>query len=79
MDAPRIPLIRTPLLTATGMVGLCDGSLSRHFGAYWATAGPAKVPAPGQQVDLQLWYRDPASTSNQSTSLPDGLEFSACP
>lgn len=36
-------------------------------------------PAPGQQVNVQLWYRAPGSTSNQSTSLSDGLELTACP
>jgi hypothetical protein len=72
-------VIRTPLLNGSGTVGLCDGSFSRDFGAFWATAAPAKVPAPGQQVNVQLWYRDPASTSNQSTSLSDGLELTACP
>jgi len=30
-------------------------------------------------VNVQLWYRDPASTSNQTTSLSDGLEFTTCP
>jgi hypothetical protein len=53
--------------------------LSRDLAAYWATAVPAKVPSAGQHVNLQLWYRDPGSTSNQTTSLSDGLEFMACP
>jgi hypothetical protein len=73
------PVIRTPLLTGVGSIGLCDGSFSLDFSAYWATAVPAKIPAPGQQVNVQLWYRDPASTSNQTTSLSDALEFTACP
>jgi hypothetical protein len=73
------PVIRTPVMSGTGTVGLCDGSLSRDLATYWATAAPAKVPSAGLHVNLQLWYRDPGSTSNQSTSLSDGLEFMACP
>jgi hypothetical protein len=26
-------------------------------------------------VQAQLWYRDPLSTSNQTTSLSDAIEF----
>jgi glucose/arabinose dehydrogenase len=73
------PVIRTPLMAGVGTIGLCDGSMSMDFNAYWATAVPSKVPAPGQQVNVQLWYRDPASTSNQTTSLSDGLELTVCP
>jgi hypothetical protein len=73
------PVIRTPLLVGTGTNGLCDGSLSRDLNAFWATAAPSKVPAPGQQVDGQLWYRDPLSTSNQTTSLSDAIEFVVAP
>ena len=73
------PVIRTPLMTGVGTIGLCDGSFSRDFNTYWTTAAPAKIPTPGQVVNVQLWYRDPASTSNQTTSLSDGLEFTTCP
>jgi hypothetical protein len=30
-------------------------------------------------VQAQLWYRDPGSTSNQTTSLSDATEFSVGP
>ena len=73
------PVMRTPVMSGTGTAGQCNGGFTRDLCAYWATAAPAKVPAPGQQVNLQLWYRDPASTSNQTTSLSDGLQFTACP
>jgi hypothetical protein len=73
------PLMRTPLMTASGTTGLCDGGFSLDFSAHWATAVPAKVPAAGQQVNVQLWYHDPASASNPSASLSDALEIIACP
>jgi glucose/arabinose dehydrogenase len=73
------PVIRTPLMAGIGTIGLCDGDFSLDLNAYWSTAPAPKVPAAGQQVDLQLWYRDPFSTSNQTTSLSDGLEFTVCP
>jgi hypothetical protein len=34
-----------------------------------------KNPGIGAVVQIQLWYRDPANTSNQSTSLSNALEF----
>jgi hypothetical protein len=30
-------------------------------------------------VQAQLWYRDPDSTSNQTTSLSNALEFAVAP
>ena len=73
------PVIRTPLMTGVGSIGACDGSFSRDMNAFWSTAAPSKQPAAGQVVNLQLWYRDPQNTSNQTTSLSDGLELSVCP
>ncbi len=73
------PVLRVGLMTGTGTVGACDGSFVTDFNAFWSTANPAKVPAVGQGVSLQLWYRDPQNTSNQTTSLSDGLSFQACP
>ena len=73
------PVIRTPLLSGTGSAGRCDGNLALDLNDFWASAPSSKLPAPGQQVDLQLWYRDPLSTSNQTTSLSDALEFCAAP
>ena len=73
------PVIRTPLMSGVGTVGACDGSFSLDFNAFWTNASPSKQPSAGQQVNLQLWYRDPQNTSNQTTSLSDGLEFTVCP
>ena len=47
--------------------------------AFWSTATPAKVPTIGQEVSLQLWFRDPQNSSNQTTSLSDALMFKVCP
>ena len=32
-----------------------------------------------QLVQVQLWYRDPQSTSNQTTSLSDAIEACVTP
>jgi hypothetical protein len=72
------PTIRSPTLNSGGTLNGCDGSMSRDMNAYW-TAFPAKNPGIGVPVSLQLWYRDPLNTSNQTTSLSDGLSFLLCP
>ena len=72
------PAFRTPAMPGVGTASACNGSFSLDLNAFWAIAGPNKVPLPGQQINLQLWYRDPGSTSNQTTSLSDALEFIAC-
>ena len=36
-------------------------------------------PGAGAIVQAQLWYRDPVSTSNQTTSLSDAIEFCVSP
>jgi hypothetical protein len=73
------PVTRTPIMSGVGTGGVCDGSFSLDLNTYWSTAPANKVPAPGGQVNLQLWHRDPQNTSNQTTSLSDALEFSVCP
>ena len=73
------PTLRTPLLTGAGTPGACDGFLGRDFNAYWFTAAPGKQPAAGQQLWMQLWFRDPQNTSNQTTSLSDGLAITVAP
>ena len=30
-------------------------------------------------VQAQFWYRDPANTSSQATSLSDAIEFTVAP
>ena len=75
------PVVRTALLGGTGTAGACDGALSRDLNALWCPAcpQPAKNPGAGAVVQAQLWYRDPASTSNRTTSLSDAIEFTLDP
>jgi hypothetical protein len=61
-------------LTGSGTLGSCDGELSLDLNARWTTK-PNHNPGPGTTVQAQIWYRDPGNTSNQTTSLTDGLEF----
>ena len=70
------PVIRAPIMSGQGTTGVCNGFFSQDFNAYWSGAPAAKVPAPGSKVWMQLWYRDPLNTSNQTTSLSDALEIS---
>ena len=72
------PVMRAGLLTGTGTPGLCDGAFSQDFNARW-TAKPNQNPGAGAVVQAQLWYRDPANTSNQTTSLSNAIEFTVCP
>jgi hypothetical protein len=71
------PVSRAGLLAGTGTVGLCDGALAQDLNALWCPSCPKAIknPGAGATVQAQLWYRDPQSTSNQSTSLSDALEF----
>jgi hypothetical protein len=65
------------LLAGTGTAGQCDGALAQDLNAFWCPncPKPQKNPGFGATVQLQLWYRDPLNTSNQTTSLSDALEF----
>jgi len=72
------PVKRTPLQSGGGIAGQCDGAWSLDFNAYVA-AHPQKAPPLGFATQIQLWYRDPGSTSNQTTSLSDALEFTPAP
>jgi hypothetical protein len=75
------PLKRATLLTGNGTAGACNGVLAQDLNALWCPACPKshKNPGAGAQVQAQLWYRDPASTSNQTTSLSHGVEFTLAP
>ena len=76
------PTIRTPLQTGVGTIGAVrrrqldrpQRDLVRR-----AARSPTKNPGSGAVVDAQFWYRDPANTSNQTTSLSDAIEFTVCP
>ena len=75
------PVKRTGLLVGTGTGGACDGQFARDLNAFWCAGcpAPASNPGAGAMVQAQLWYRDPASTSNQPTSLSDAVEFYVTP
>jgi hypothetical protein len=72
------PLKRGGLLSGSGTLGACDGSLAQDLNALWcpACSQPQKNPGAGATVWAQLWYRDPLSTSNRPTSFSDAIEFS---
>jgi hypothetical protein len=72
------PVVRAGLLAGSGGVGTCDGSFGQDLNVLWS-ADPTKNPGAGATVQAQLWYRDPASTSNQTTSLSDALELQIGP
>jgi len=72
------PVVRGGLLAGSGTAAACDGAFGQDLNALW-TARPAKNPGAGEVVQLQLWYRDPLSTSNQTTSLSNALEFTVEP
>ena len=74
------PVSRTALITGTGTNGSCDGSFSVDLNALWCATcpKPAKNPGAGATAQLQLWFRDPNNTSNQTTSLSDAIEFDVC-
>ena len=71
------PVTRTGVQNSGGPNGSCGGALTRDLNALWCAScpKPLKNPGPGELVQLQAWYRDPLSTSNQTTSLSDALEF----
>ena len=71
------PRWRAGLLTGVGTVGACDGSFSQDLNAHWCSTCPKPLhnPGAGALAQAQLWYRDPASTSNQTSSMSDAIEF----
>jgi hypothetical protein len=75
------PLTRAGPLTGLGTAGLCDGSFTQDMNAAWCPTCPLwnKNPGPGNLTQAQLWYRDPLSTSSQTTSLSNALEFLVAP
>ena len=74
------PVIRMGLITSTGPDD-CTGQFSQDLNATWCSTcpRPAKNPGPGVDIYLQLWYRDPTNTSNQSTSLSNAAVIGVCP
>jgi hypothetical protein len=72
------PVWRGALLPGLGTPGSCDGSSTYDLTDHW-TQKPAQNPGPGSLVQAQFWFRDPLSTSNQTTSLSNAIEFPTCP
>jgi hypothetical protein len=75
------PVIRVGSQTTTGTNNACDGTLLRDLNALWCATcpKPTKNPGTGAKVQIQLWYRDPLNTSNQTTSLSDARQFTVGP
>lgn len=75
------PVRRGGVLSSGGSSIGCGGTLSQDLNALWCSScpKPLKNPGPGTLVQVQAWYRDPGSTSNQTTSLSDALEFGVGP
>ena len=72
------PVKRSNLLNSGGTNNACDGAFSVDLNARW-TAQPAQASPAGTTLFGQFWYRDPANTSNQTTSRSDGLTWTVCP
>ena len=72
------PLSRGGLITSGGTAGACDGTFAYDLNRRW-TSQPSQNPGAGAEVRVQLWYRDPLSTSNQVTAYSDALAFTVCP
>jgi hypothetical protein len=73
-----LPSRRSSLKTGNGTAGACDGFFRFDVNKQFTTV-PAHNPGAGAVMQLQLWYRDPQNTSNQSTSLSDAVEFTVQP
>ena len=75
------PVVRTGLMGGTGTGGSCDGTPSLDLNALWCPGCPkaSKNPGAGALVQAQFWYRDPASTSNQTSSLSNAIEVPVAP
>jgi hypothetical protein len=71
------PVMRGGTIPGIGSNGACDGAFLQDLNAHWCPTCPKPNhnPGVGATVQAQLWYRDPLSTSNQTTSLSDAIEF----
>ena len=75
------PVRKGGIRIGSGTPGACDGVLTQDLNARWCATCPRpnQNPGAGTVVQAQLWYRDPRSTSNQTTSLSDAIEFCVAP
>ena len=69
------------MFLAQGINGQCDGDVfpGPERCLVRDQAQVEQNPGAGATVQAQLWFRDPASTSNQTTALSDALEFGVAP
>lgn len=75
----KAPTLRLALQNSGGTIGQCDGQMNVDFLAFLAVT-PNALGAPfnaGDQVWMQSWFRDPAST--KTTLVSDGLTFTMQP
>ena len=81
--AAQSPIVDT-VFVAPGNAGTAREAAVRNiaidaldFNALWcpSCSRSNKNPGIGATVQTQLWYRDPLSTSNQTTSFSDAIEF----
>jgi hypothetical protein len=75
------PAKRGGILPDVGQPGTCEGSFTQDLNARWCPTCPKPHhnPGAGTVTQAQLWYRDRNSTSNQTTSLSDAIEFTMTP
>jgi len=66
-----------PAVNSRGTSGVCDGTLSMDFNAFFATQTGDPLLVAGAQVDLQVWYRDPPNPG--TANLSNALQFIMCP
>ncbi len=75
----KAPTLRFALQNSGGTAGQCNGQMSVDFLAFLA-ATPNALGEPfsaGDQVWMQSWFRDPATT--KTTMVSDGLNFAMQP
>jgi len=75
----KTPTQRMSAASSGGSIGQCNGVLAQDWLAFRA-ANPSALGAPftpGQAIDVQGWYRDPAAP--KTTNLSDALQFVLVP
>ena len=63
----------------TNMRSSSPGTGSTHTVRPSACPKPAHNPGAGALMQAQLWYRDPLTTANQTSSMSDAIEFYVTP